>query len=64
MISKYGRQWVAGPIARMVAWLHYTGVTPNTLTIVGFSAYRLVGDPARHRLFPLGRTGIAGCCNL
>ncbi len=36
MLSKYGRQLVAEPVTRLVAWLHSTGITPNTLTYTGF----------------------------
>lgn len=36
MISKYGRQLVADPLARLVGWLHGIGVTPNALTYTGF----------------------------
>jgi CDP-diacylglycerol--glycerol-3-phosphate 3-phosphatidyltransferase len=37
MFSSYGRQLFAGPVARLVAWLQGTGITPNTLTYIGFA---------------------------
>ncbi|NJN84787.1 MAG: CDP-alcohol phosphatidyltransferase family protein [Caldilineaceae bacterium] len=36
MLSKYGRQLVAMPVAKLVAWLRALGVTPNALTYSGF----------------------------
>jgi CDP-diacylglycerol--glycerol-3-phosphate 3-phosphatidyltransferase len=36
MISKYGRQLVAEPLARLAGWLHGIGVTPNAVTYTGF----------------------------
>jgi CDP-diacylglycerol--glycerol-3-phosphate 3-phosphatidyltransferase len=36
MISKYGRQFLAEPLARLISWLKATGVAPNTLTYTGF----------------------------
>lgn len=36
MLSKYGRRLVAEPLAKLVAWLHGIGVTPNMLTYTGF----------------------------
>jgi CDP-diacylglycerol---glycerol-3-phosphate 3-phosphatidyltransferase len=36
MISKYGRGWIAAPLGQIAAWLDTTGVSPNTLTLIGF----------------------------
>ncbi len=36
MLSKYGRRLVAEPLAKLVAWLHGIGITPNMLTYTGF----------------------------
>jgi CDP-diacylglycerol---glycerol-3-phosphate 3-phosphatidyltransferase len=36
MISNLGRKLVALPLARIVAWVQSTGVTPNTITVIGF----------------------------
>lgn len=35
-LSKYGRQWVARPLAAVVDLLHRWGVTPNMVTYFGF----------------------------
>lgn len=36
MISKYGRDWIAGPLAHIARGLALTGVSPNALTVIGF----------------------------
>lgn len=36
MFSDYGRKFFAEPVARLVAWLQGTGITPNALTYTGF----------------------------
>lgn len=36
MISKLGRQLVSAPMAHIVAWVQTTGITPNTLSAIGF----------------------------
>jgi CDP-diacylglycerol---glycerol-3-phosphate 3-phosphatidyltransferase len=36
MISKYGRGWIAAPLGQIAAWLETTGISPNTLTLIGF----------------------------
>lgn len=35
-LSKYGRQWMARPVAFVVSRLHRWGVTPNAVTYTGF----------------------------
>lgn len=35
-LSKYGRDWMARPVALVVAWLHRVGVTPNAVTYTSF----------------------------
>jgi len=37
MLSKYGRRFLAEPLAKLVTWLHSFGVTPNMLTYTGFA---------------------------
>ncbi len=37
MLSKYGRMFVAEPLAKLVMVLHRAGVTPNMLTYIGFA---------------------------
>ncbi len=37
MLSKYGRRFVAEPLAKLVMVLHRAGVTPNMLTYIGFA---------------------------
>lgn len=36
-LSKFGRQWVARPLAAVVNTLHRLGVTPNMVTYLGFA---------------------------
>lgn len=36
MFSEYGRRLVAEPLARLVRWLERTGISPNTITLIGF----------------------------
>lgn len=36
MLSKYGRGWLAGPLAQIAGWLETTGISPNALTLIGF----------------------------
>jgi CDP-diacylglycerol--glycerol-3-phosphate 3-phosphatidyltransferase len=36
MFSKAGRELLAAPVARLVAWMAGTGITPNALTYTGF----------------------------
>jgi len=36
MLSKYGRGWIATPLAYIARGLETTGVTPNVLTVIGF----------------------------
>lgn len=36
-LSKYGREWVARPVAVVVEGLHRLGVTPNMVTYTGFA---------------------------
>lgn len=36
MLSKYGRDWIAGPLAYIARGLEWTGVSPNVLTVIGF----------------------------
>lgn len=36
MLSKYGRGWIAAPLSHIAHWLELTGISPNTLTIIGF----------------------------
>ena len=36
-LSKFGRQWVARPLAAVVTTLHRWGVTPNMVTYLGFA---------------------------
>jgi CDP-diacylglycerol--glycerol-3-phosphate 3-phosphatidyltransferase len=36
MISKYGRGWIAAPLGQIAGWLETTGISPNTLTVIGF----------------------------
>ncbi|CAN5658257.1 CDP-alcohol phosphatidyltransferase family protein [soil metagenome] len=36
MLSKYGRQFFARPLSRLVEWIRDTGITPNQVTFTGF----------------------------
>lgn len=36
MLSKYGRDWIATPLNQIARALEGTGVSPNTLTVIGF----------------------------
>jgi CDP-diacylglycerol--glycerol-3-phosphate 3-phosphatidyltransferase len=36
MISKYGRGGIAAPLGQIAGWLETTGISPNTLTLIGF----------------------------
>lgn len=36
MLSKYGRDWIAGPLAHIARGLELTGISPNALTVIGF----------------------------
>ena len=36
MLSKYGRGWIATPLSHIAGWLEATGISPNTLTLIGF----------------------------
>lgn len=36
MLSQFGRKLFAEPLARIIAWLQRTGITPNALTYTGF----------------------------
>ncbi len=42
MLSKYGRDWIAGPLAQIARGLERTGISPNMLTIIGFALTLLV----------------------
>lgn len=42
MLSKYGRDWIAGPLAHIARGLALTGVSPNALTVIGFLLTLLV----------------------
>jgi len=37
MLSKYGRGWIAAPLAQIAGWLEATGISPNALTLIGFA---------------------------
>jgi len=36
MLSKYGRDWIATPLAHIARGLESTGISPNALTVIGF----------------------------
>ncbi|HHY58856.1 MAG TPA: CDP-alcohol phosphatidyltransferase family protein [Chloroflexi bacterium] len=36
MLSKYGRGWIATPLAYIAQGLEATGISPNALTLIGF----------------------------
>ena len=42
MLSKYGRDWIATPLNQIARALEGTGVSPNTLTVIGFALTALV----------------------
>ena len=42
MISKYGRGWIATPLAHIAGWLEATGISPNALTLIGFGLTLIV----------------------
>ena len=42
MLSKYGRNWIAAPLAHLARGLEATGVSPNALTVIGFLLTLLV----------------------
>lgn len=37
ILSKYGRQWLAWPVAVVVDWLHRRGISPNAVSYTGFA---------------------------
>ncbi|MFO7634651.1 MAG: CDP-alcohol phosphatidyltransferase family protein [Caldilinea sp.] len=37
MLSKYGRDWIAAPLAYIARGLESTGISPNALTFIGFA---------------------------
>ncbi len=42
MLSKYGRDWIATPLNQIARALEGTGVSPNTLTVIGFALTAIV----------------------